>query len=164
MKPPFPLYLRILEALFQPRTDKNFVSLNLVPSKRKAMTKISTKLSKKSQKSPPHQNSLAAKTGPIFVWSLRRVGPAHFGGRMAKEGAGGECGKPRIYLFLWYAGPIWKIVQLRSIPPPNFNPDVRMYVLGIRTGLSAPVADRPYSGFSITSERTAKHMPCRHTT
>ena len=37
----------------------------------------------------------------------------------------------------------------------------RRCVLGITTGLSAPMADRPHAGFSGTSELTTKRMPWR---
>ena len=58
-KPLFPIYLRAFEALLHPRTEKNVISLNLVPSKRKATKKFNMKVSKKSQKKAPKMRQAA---------------------------------------------------------------------------------------------------------
>ena len=53
------------------------------------------------------------------------------------------------------------VIDYRLLIVRVFNGSIScMYicVLGIKMGLSAPMADRPYSGFSYSSERTTKHM------
>ncbi|CAM9367867.1 unnamed protein product, partial [Laminaria digitata] len=80
LKPPLPLYLRAFEALFHPRTDKNVISLNLVPYKRKATKKLNMKLSKKKKKKAPKFVRLcspAAKTDPIIFFAFGEIPPTH---------------------------------------------------------------------------------------
>ena len=64
LKPPFPLHLRAFEALFHPRTEKNVISLNLVPSKRKATKEIQHEIVEKITKKCPFFSSPATKTDP----------------------------------------------------------------------------------------------------
>ena len=131
LKPPFPLYLRAFEALFHPRTEKNVISLNLVPSKRKATKKFSMNLSKKLQKKPSiffacSENRPHSFLGPSANW-IRTYGVAY--GQKRCAGRKRMCGKPHIYFFLWCAG---RISQGNGVLP-NYNPG-RDYVYFVRTG------------------------------
>ena len=38
------------------------------------------------------------------------------------------------------------------------------FITGIRMGVSTPMADRQYAGFSGTSERTTRRVKCRYKT
>jgi len=67
LKPSFPPFLRALEALFHPRTEKNVIRLNLAPSKKKATKKFSVKLSKQSLKKPSIFFRLQRKQTPFFL-------------------------------------------------------------------------------------------------
>ena len=77
------------------------------------------------------------------------------------------CSKT-VYVRLQQVGSprFWRsIVYLAFQRPPPIACVWCIYqVLGITIGFPAPMADRPYSGFSNTSERTAKKMRCRYRT
>ena len=72
----------------------------------------------------------------------------------------------RSYFFLkdkYFSNPrklyTWYEVSVHTREPQDETMLLINYLIGIRIGISAPLADRPYFGFRSTSDKTAKRMP-----